>query len=245
MGCCVSSDKSHRHFPQSPSLTHEEETVKEVLSETPISKPLSPLMIFQEKMEIEAMAATADEVCQVSEVSAVYSEGFSTTSFKEKNEYEVNIHDDDDGDGEVTRMVGRSPSRNRRRRPCSGDVSGGKERGGWGPPRRSDSPPECLNRVPSRTVRAPEACRRNGVIPGVGKSCRRSRSPATVSEGGAVRPVRGKSPPSITSGQYSHRLPAATAEKGCAFEKSNGGDSPTGNETLENPLVSLECFIFL
>ena len=102
-----------------------------------------------------------------------------------------------------------------------------------------------LNRVPSRTVRAPEACRRNGVIPGAGKFGRQSRSPATVSEGGAVRSVRGKSPPSITFGQYSYRPPAAAVKKGCAFEKSNGSDSSTGNETLKNPLVSLECFIFL
>ncbi|RVX08617.1 hypothetical protein CK203_014074 [Vitis vinifera] len=205
MGCCVSSTKSHPHFPQSPSPTHEEETVKEVLSETPIAKPLSPLMIFQEKVEVEAMVTTAQEVCQVSEVSEVCSEGFSTRSFKEKNENEVNGHDDD---GEVAQMVGRCPPKARRRRPCPGDMSVGKDRGGWGPPRRSEPLPEGLNRVPSRTVRAP----------------------AHVGEMG---------------GSQGNRPPAATAEKGCAFEKSNAGDSPTGNETLENPLVSLECFIFL
>lgn len=242
MGCCVSSTKSHPHFPQSPSPTHEEETVKEVLSETPIAKPLSPLMIFQEKVEVEAMVTTAQEVCQVSEVSGVCSEGFSTRSFKEKNENEVNSHDDD---GEVTQMVGRCPPKARRRRPCPGDMSVGKDRGGWGPPRRSEPLPEGLNRVPSRTVRPPAACRRNGGLPGVGESGRRSRTPAPVSEVGAARSGRGKSPPSMTSGMYSNRPPAATAEKGCAFEKSNAGDSPNANETLENPLVSLECFIFL
>lgn len=240
MGCCVSSDKSYCHSPESLSLTHEEETVKEVLSETPIPKPLSPLMIFQEKSEIETMVTTAEEVCQVPEVSEICSEGFSTRSFNEKKE------NDDDDDGEVTQMVGRSPPKARRRRPSrSGDVSGGNDRGGWGPPKRSEPLPEGLNRVPSRTGRAPAAYRRNGVMSGVGDSGRRSRSPATVSEVGAARFGRGKNSPSITTGQYSTRPPAPTADRGFGFENSGGGDSPTANETLENPLVSLECFIFL
>lgn len=233
MGCCVSSDNSHCHFPRSPSTTHEEEAVKEVLTETPISKQLPPSVIFQEKVELEAMVATAEEVSQISGVSEVCGEGF-----KEKNGNEGNRNEDD---GVVTQMMGRSPPKARTRRPCSGDISGGSDRGGWDSPRRLEG----VNRVPSKTARSPSAGRRNGGLLGVGESGRRSKAPVIASELGAACARRGKSSPSITAGMYSIRQPALAAEDGCAFEKSNGCDSPTATETLENPLVSLECFIFL
>ncbi|OMO88995.1 hypothetical protein CCACVL1_08069 [Corchorus capsularis] len=77
----------------------------------------------------------------------------------------------------------------------------------------------------------------------------RSSSPGTGRAGGVGRGSVGKSPTTVT-GKTDHSKPVApmTAEGQSQKEEGGNGDDVVeqqGTESLENPLVSLECFIFL
>jgi len=79
-------------------------------------------------------------------------------------------------------------------------------------------------------------------------SFRRSRSPATCTDTSVARPVVGQSP----SARKTSRAPVARdrttlPEKGRRKTEipATDGKRSRANESLENPLVSLECFIFL
>ncbi|XP_043712121.1 serine/arginine repetitive matrix protein 1-like [Telopea speciosissima] len=306
MGCCISTNKSpgkqaetskvkeaagngESHPPPPPPF--EEETVKEVLSETPTPKPsfrnvealknhkpsfpkiekekpspppTPPLPLppsFTKKGEERANdmesrttpppdpSPAVDEISEVSDMCSL-SETVSTTTIGER--YPVD-------DGEVRQRVDRSPAKIPRKRPVNGDLPGKTEWGGRSPPARR------LNQSPGRrndsNVMKPSQIHHQSTkdmggggggytrrqrIPGSGGSVkrdpgessgRRSRSPAT-------RPVLGRSPSSravrspgrITAlDQDNERRPEEAREE---------GNWPT-NESLENPLVSMECFIFL
>uniref|UniRef100_A0A5B6YU44 Serine/arginine repetitive matrix protein 1-like n=1 Tax=Davidia involucrata TaxID=16924 RepID=A0A5B6YU44_DAVIN len=246
-------DPHSLHQPPPP----EEEIVKEVLSETPIPKPPTPTPTLIKhnnnnkrpevpEVKIEATTAikpTEDIISEISEVSQMcsFSESLSTTTLTEKRE----------DDGEVTQRVHKSPAKVPRKRPYSGELSGRKERGPRYPARRSSEPsPEKRNHITSRSAQGqtmttkrrnvgppPNGLRRD---PGEGFG-RRSRSPVTRGEPGPPRPVSRKSPSSSTTG----RSPVGTAENGGKLEKRNDDVPPEPSESLENPLVSLECFIFL
>ncbi|KAA8526418.1 hypothetical protein F0562_008379 [Nyssa sinensis] len=102
------------------------------------------------------------------------------------------------------------------------------------------SPSEGPQKTAGRNVRPPNRLRRD---PGE-SFCRRSRSPVTRGEPGPPRTVNHKNPNSSTT----NRSPAGTAENGGKLEnleKPNDDVSPETGESLENPLVSMECFIFL
>ncbi|KAI8009611.1 hypothetical protein LOK49_LG06G01662 [Camellia lanceoleosa] len=275
MGCCLSTTTNetskpnpdvvvnpnhhhHCHFPESDSHGGappqpptppplEEETVKEVLSETAIPKPPTPTPTpilnnnnnnhlhhpVVEEVEIQSTALTKPSEEIVSEVSdfsemCSFSESLSTTLTEKR-----------DDDGEVTQRVQRSPAKIPQKRPKI-------EKGFRSPARRSEPSPVKRTHIAStastsvqgrkmtsagRNVGAPNGIRRD---PG-----RRSRSPVTRGEAGIHRPVRYRSP------NLNGRMPEETAESGGGRKKRGGDASPETKESLENPLVSLECFIFL
>ncbi|XP_057460506.1 uncharacterized protein LOC130751004 [Actinidia eriantha] len=249
MGCCLSCTTTTTKHPRSdPNLVHggaplppslppplEEETVKEVLSETPIPKTLVRIandiekkVNLQDRVVEEAKVEPTAEIKQseeiVSEVSEVISE---MCSFSESLSAATEKRDDD---GEVTQRVRRSPAKATRRPPVRS------------PARRSEPSPVKRTYGQGRTMTTAEAARRNvGPSSAGGGSARRSRSPAA----GQRRPVRYRSPNMVPAGNPVRRPPAEKAENSSKGEGMNGGVLTESTESLENPLVSLECFIFL
>ncbi|XP_058073230.1 uncharacterized protein LOC131221941 [Magnolia sinica] len=270
MGSCCSKQKKkptpppHPHFPAKPPVSEsdpqlednlsrappppppppiEEETVKEVLPET--SKPSIPK--FEEEDENEKKAPIVingcDEISEISDLCSL-SESVSTTTMTEKKG-----EDGDDGEVEMRRVENRSPAKFQRKRSVPGDFTGRRDRGGKSPARRSEPSPG--RRTPGReqTNRARIPAGNHGFRRDVGEnSGRRSRSPATRAErNAAARRDLGRSPSARKTGRSPARIPAGLADEGGRrpAERKEDGGVPPANESLENPLVSLECFIFL
>ncbi|KAL3509440.1 hypothetical protein ACH5RR_028841 [Cinchona calisaya] len=211
-----------------------------------------------------------DIISEISEHSELcsFTESFSTTTTAatgtglEKRE----------GGEEVNQ---RSPMRVRRKRENAGDITGGRERSVRSPARRAVPSPEKRKPVvSSRPVhgRGMASQRRNlgvGVGPPNGLrrdsgegSARRSRSPVTRGQMGSRQNqnVRHRSPGLSENSRTGGRSPARALDSGVKVEKSKddvvlpesskvekrNDDVPDeAGESLENPLVSLECFIFL
>ncbi|KAK9077316.1 hypothetical protein SSX86_005653 [Deinandra increscens subsp. villosa] len=279
MGCCLATPAAnHRHPPKTapspspPPPPSEEETVKEVLSETPIV-PKTPLVNVTDHRQIphpEEQPKTENGVVEltknvtaeiqenVSEISEMYSysESFSAATTattvadaNRKDEIEV------DEDGEVTQKVkNKSPPAAKkvaRKRPVvsSGEFGGRKERGPRPVARRQMPPsPEKKRQSPARTTANAPRNRNVGTSDDGRRrevtAARRSRSPAVRGEARQGRQVREKSP-------VKSPVKAGESEGKRAVEKigDGGGVSPEPevqvSESLENPLVSMECFIFL
>ncbi|RAL41791.1 hypothetical protein DM860_008973 [Cuscuta australis] len=269
MGCCVSTRRSPAG-PSSPDPVKidrsappvEEETVKEVvLSETHISKPISlPDEEKQEKIgngelkdvdfekgKVEVpggrrrggVVKEEEEEVAVSEPSEMcsFTESISTTATEWR-----------DDDGEVNQ---RSPAPPRKRRG-TGDLAGRIDRSFRSPAGRSTPSPEKRNALASsrggQSRSRVTSQRRNAGpqkdVPRDSATTRRSRSPATRREVDSRRNVSNKSPAVGEGG----RSPARSAERHTGDDKSetrNAGAAEETGESLENPLVSLECFIFL
>ncbi|KAK6919522.1 hypothetical protein RJ641_015426 [Dillenia turbinata] len=292
MGCCNSTQKhkipSKRSYPPShpykppieeeqsiknrapPQVEEELESVKEVLSETPPSRPTftnsnliqnnkahftnddkKPVTTTKSAMEEEKTAE--DE-----EVTIEMSESFSLSETTMSATTTANTTMTDKRDDEVTSKVNsnahrrgavRSPGK---RRPISGDR---KQRNNVPSPQVRSWPPTRVS--PNEVVREKKDLG-NRRVPANGgvridsgdRSCRRSRSPATRVEGGArvVGSCRSESMRKTGRPGNRSRSPAPSTEMVDGFcEKSEKppGVGPSGPESLENPLVSLECFIFL
>nr|GMC47729.1 serine/arginine repetitive matrix protein 1-like [Ipomoea batatas]GME02622.1 serine/arginine repetitive matrix protein 1-like [Ipomoea batatas] len=264
MGCCVSTAKGstadqqqqrHRYPLPDPAKNDrapppvDEETVKEVvLSETPVSKPLA-LQVPLPAAEIELDGGDRRVVPPTAVVEEIVSEPSELCSFTESISTTATERRDDDGEVNQ-RSPARGPPRKRR---SAGDLAGGRDRSFRSPARRSAPSPE--KRKPLTSSRAgqnrPMASQRRNVGPQNGAQrhsvpARRSRSPVTHREAVDTRPnVRNKSPAVAVS--ESARSPAESAENrgDNKVEKPNDGASEETGESLENPLVSLECFIFL
>lgn len=200
-------------------------------------------------------AATDNDVSELSEVYSL-SESVSTTTTKR------------DEDEEVRQRVHRSsPARApQRSRAYSGDLGMGAKRErllGKSPTRRSDQSPGRINSgslrfvhgrepIAGRGLRAAEPPPHRRNLSGEA-SCRRSRSPATRVDNGPSRSVMGRSPSARRTNRSPSRVKSAPTETNTRkMEQTKNdiateGKSPTTttNESLENPLVSLECFIFL
>ncbi|GMI82370.1 hypothetical protein like AT1G11125 [Hibiscus trionum] len=297
MGCCVSTNRGSsgekeahlevglESFNQKPILesrapppSAEEETVKEVLSETP--KPKAPIFIPQEekkKTQIEnpvfvkiqekeslnfntkpelkspvnfiedSASEDVSEICSVS-----LSESISTITDRRDDEEEVTkpqrVFRSPARSGSRNQVVGRSPTRKLEQSPGrrNGVVYGGS------------SVRLVQNREPTvRRGSKPDPPRKD---PGE-SSGRRSRSPAVN------RSAMGRSPSGRRTNQSPGRARLDPGESGqtkkveqqhCTTttttttmegkwpsSNNNGATSSAPNESLENPLVSLECFIFL
>ncbi|KAH6790577.1 hypothetical protein C2S51_005583 [Perilla frutescens var. frutescens] len=254
MGCCVSTNKPptppHKtgHIPnskhggvsKSPPPSHpllEEETVKEVLSETPAApKPLSPPILKNESPFIKSaplllrkeqhngvvckkpfMAFAADDLSEASEICSTLSESVSasTNNGGTKDEFREARQ--------------RSPAR-LRNRPFSGEMHREKTVGRSPGRRNADPSPGRVRPVPGRRRESGES------------SGRRSRSPVTRAEAGLGRARKtGKSPGRVGPGERIRKLDGGKESGDIKWPPTNASN----NELLENPLVSLECFIFL
>lgn len=294
MGCCVSSGKSlnsaHKFDRNSaaaavkifgpltdngsrePPPSMEEETVKEVLSETPALKqlPSPPKKKNCPPEEDEAQKPVSDEIekkhgeIPINGIAEKASEFYEVSNPNECL-HTANFTDKKDAGGEVHQRVSKSPPVQLPKNQSVSSVDAGIK--------RELSPNRTLNR---RSDQSP--VRRNGAVgsarlvqnrdvsPAMARrglrvepprrdpdenSSRRSRSPATArSDGGGSRSALGRTPSVRKSGKSSP-LPAATATAAAArqkvVEENNiiDGKLNTQIESLENPLVSLECFIFL
>lgn len=181
---------------------------------------------------------SADETSEFSEICSA-SETISTTTIGEKRE------ENGCDEVEMRPKENRSPATIRRKRSYSGDSGGRIERRAKSPARRSDPSP--ARRTPvlevGRSNRSRTPMGSNGFRRDTGE--RRSRSPATRKE-------LGRSPSGRRVAGSPRRNPTeATENVGRKVEE--GASSPAAaaaapsasKESLENPLVSLECFIFL
>ncbi|RDX66733.1 hypothetical protein CR513_54467, partial [Mucuna pruriens] len=254
MGCCVSSNKTSTssssssssltkfHDPPKPLTSQEkpsesngvEETVKEVLSETPTwnpttfakSKPQKPRQnanfnkFKQEEHKVEKRALSIYKGEDTSEVSSMSETVSTNTSITDQRK-------------ETRKRVDRSQAQLQKK--CSFPAE-----------RRERTVHGARNNVGSvRFVQCRDqtgnagTCRRRD--PG-DKSFRRSRTPGAVAVAGASRPVLGRS----LSARRTNRATARVVN-GCRKMENPAtvGKWSSACESLENPLVSLECFIFI
>lgn len=262
MGCCVStkrppqSPEFHRHSSKSSRAPPpvDEETVKEVLSETPnrdhflkideprkSSTPRRSLHKIQHQPDNTRHDIHVAE--EVSEICSTMSENVSTTTFEE--EVEVIRR----------RVTDRSPAKLRNRQQNSGELRSVR-----------NSPVKGKQQSPGR-IRS--VCEMNNRGPGFGSTGRqrpssgtgqvtRSRSPANRTMmrggGGGARNGIGRSPSARKTenspGRFRSGLPERVLKPDLSsgIEREESGWAPpdrNDDESLENPLVSLECFIFL
>ncbi|KAJ1434777.1 hypothetical protein SESBI_05136 [Sesbania bispinosa] len=274
MGCCVSSVSNRSsHSASSPTKSKdfqeprssvrasenrapppvplEEETVKEVLSETPKWKPSFAKFEaekpsfdkFEAESKVEKLFNKAEEISQVSEVCSL-SESVSTIGDRREEEEETR------------RRVNGSPARMHKNRSFSGDLGARRERtaAGKSPARRSEQSPCRRNAGSARVVQSRDQMVNGGTWNKPHRrdagenSGRRSRSPATRTDNGATRSAVGRSPSARRTNQSPARVRTATPENGGRKMENSmmeGKWPSSANESLENPLVSLECFIFL
>ncbi|XP_030930357.1 uncharacterized protein LOC115956040 [Quercus lobata] len=250
-----------------PPVEDEFESVKEVLSETPfVPKPQNPVPVEDEaEIEEEKKTQVAVETKglinvlhkaqnEVSEASQI-SESFTLSTTTTATTITVTEKKEED---EATSKCSRE-ARVPRKRPYTGDLAGRRERAAKSPARRAEPSPEKrrsqgrgMGDVRSRRLNmgTPAGVRRDS---GEG-SGRRSRSPATRTAGGVGRGGVGRSPGkgtgragsrTLDSGLQQQSSTSTTTTTDQGKEELNEGVSKEENESLDNPLVSLECFIFL
>lgn len=242
-----------------PENNHEFKVVVDVHTSPDEVKPReAPVVLVKPAEDIVSEISEQSELCS-------FTESFSTTTTTA-----TAFEKRDDGE-EVTQ---RSPVKYRRKRPNTGDTVGFRERNVRSPARRAvPSSPEKRRPVMSsrpvqgrtmtggqrRNIGPPNGLRRDS---GEG-SARRSRSPVTRGEVGSRRNIKYKSPSLGENGKPGGRSPAravvenqngggkverqndTVVRENRETEKQNDDASKGNGESLENPLVSLECFIFL
>ncbi|XWS12705.1 hypothetical protein CRYUN_Cryun37aG0113300 [Craigia yunnanensis] len=293
MGCCVSTNRGSprekeghlqvglESFHQKPSLesrapppSAEEETVKEVLSETPksnthifipqeeenkktqIEKPA--FVKIQEKeslnfnIEAEPKSPVIEESASedVSEICSVsLSESLSTITDRRDEEEEVRqqkVFRSPARSGSRNRVVGRSPTRKLDQSPGrrNGVINGGSSVRlvqSREPPVRRGSRPDPPRKDPG------ESSGRRSRSPAVNRSVM-GRSPSgrrTNQSPGRVRRDPGECGNNKKLEQQQQHGTTTTIEGKWPNSNNNGATTSAPNESLENPLVSLECFIFL
>ncbi|KAK4347113.1 hypothetical protein RND71_033452 [Anisodus tanguticus] len=246
MGCCVSSNNSKLPPTISDSSQQsEEETVKEVLSETPttIPKPKlytnenspkksSPIskysntMVEKQHKHHHIMKNHPNDLSE--DVSEICSSTLSEATVTDKR-----YAPEDD----VTKVLQRSPVKYR--------TNSLQRSVGSSPARRSDPSPGRIRSGSERDSRGPR--KDNGECSG-----RRSRSPAMRTDNGGYGSGLGRSPSVRKTGKSPGRVRSELGDRIRKMDERDYGNGenkwppPTnGNESLENPLVSLECFIFL
>ncbi|KAJ0987783.1 hypothetical protein J5N97_006139 [Dioscorea zingiberensis] len=229
MGCCLSTyhqakDSSFRenaNLPAShlrardPPPDPEVETVKEVLSETPNPRPRVDEQQGWKRVAGDAAPKLRDERSEDDSVS----ESFSVqTRATEKRCEEV--------DAGEQRPRPRSPAKLQKKRSFSGELSCKRERCAAGVAGGR------LRKADGRTMSARETGLRSRDLGE--RSGRRSMSPAAKQRAGGGQ-CRSLSAPRSSP----RRVPPKRAHD------AQGGGGLEAKESLENPSVSLECFIFL
>ncbi|KAI3680651.1 hypothetical protein L6452_35424 [Arctium lappa] len=249
MGCFIStgkpskSSKFHHHSSRSSPPPVDVETVKEVLSETPTPNPNpNPFMkTDHDPKKVRQRDHFLEDPNIGSEIGSTMSECVST------------IEDDDDV---VYRrkVIDRSPSKARNRHQFSGELQPVRK----SPARSKDQSPCRVKSVPERNNRGNGFGSAGRQRPGSGNvSAARSRSPANRTVAGGDYGGRneigrslscrrtGKSPGRVVSDLH-ERVRKPELSSGRVREEGTWDPRATNNdELLENPLVSLECFIFL
>lgn len=203
------------------------------------TKPSFPKAEEGEKEEKIPAFISADETSEFSEICSV-SETISTATITERRDGEENGGDE----VEMRPKELFSPAKIRRKRSFSGDSAGRIERRAKSPARRSDPSP--ARRTPVREMGRTNRSRTPTGSTGFRRDTaeRRSRSPATRKE-------LGRSPSGRRAAGSPRRRPVEAAEDGGKKVKEGAvaaaaDAAPSASkESLENPLVSLECFIFL
>ncbi|XP_030528845.1 translation initiation factor IF-2 [Rhodamnia argentea] len=270
MGCCASthgrrpsasSSSDHRRAKstesRAPPPSMDEETVKEVLSETPTcpnAKPAAreagyPLLARREKSP--AVFAAADEASEeVSEICSL-SESLSTAT---------NLTDDAKpraGNRPPAKLRGQAAAKSRslpRDVGVRNDHGNRSRASGNSPAKRLDRSPARVNSggslrmVQSREPGSFRAVSARGGRPDPGeRSGRRSGSPATSRVVGSAGPAVGRTPSARRTNPSPGRVRPGPTEGRNHEARGGGGGKRTSSakESLENPLVSLECFIFL
>lgn len=248
MGCFVStgkasrSSKFHQHSSRSSRAPPpvDVETVKEVLSETPNPNPFMKMEDNPKKIRQQDYINLEDP--NISEIGSTMSECVSTATL------------DDDIDVYRRKVIDRSPSKSRNRHQLSGELQPVRR----SPARAKEQSPSRVKLVPERTSRGTGFGSAGRQRPGSGNvSAPRSRSPANRTVAGGDSGGRneigrslscrrtGKSPGRVVSDLHERvRKPELRSGRG----REEGGWPPkatNNDESLENPLVSLECFIFL
>lgn len=282
MGCCASTNnvpqptkdslisnshcnRKHGGCSKSPPPSQaflEEETVKEVLSETPAvpkhlpnhllpkSQPnhqypfikAAPLLPHFSRTPDEKKHPTAagiktppfnDEPSEdFSEICSNLSESVSVSASENRG----NNGGENDGFQQIRH---KSPAR-LKTRAFPGEAKRDKSVG-RSPGRRPEPSPQRV---------------RNGTNSGYGRrrdsgesSGRRSRSPVTRTDSGQPKTGLSRSQSTRKAGKSPGRLVPGSGERVRKMDEGKEMEEnkwlPTSNESLENPLVSLECFIFL
>lgn len=324
MGCCISiaeTPKQHPNGPKNPLRSAvqksnatlevdrspppvEEETVKEVLSETPISKPQLPFLVVDrdrdrkaqmpivqpqaENFELkdleevisksqvpflmeegkaqmpiiqpQAEKFESKEISEVPHLSEICSvtESFSTTTTATIGEKREDEATSKQSSREATsQRLNRSPSSVApRKRPYTADSTSARERRSKSPASRAEPSPEKKSQGSSRSIRGRESGQLTTRKLNVGSagvrrdpsenSGRRSRSPSTrMSQSKLSAGGRSQIKPAGGAGR---QLPAAAKvveNQKNGSEKVEDKNDSVPRESLENPHVSMECFIFL
>ncbi|KAL7603256.1 hypothetical protein Lser_V15G16507 [Lactuca serriola] len=258
MGCFVSTNKTprspefNRHSSKSSRAPPpvDEETVKEVLSETPNHKHFLKIEDEPRKSiprrslhKIQDQQHNNLDDLNLSEICSTMSENISTTTFEEENEVIRR------------RVTDRSPAKRRNQQQNSGElraVRNSPVRGKQQSPGRIRSVGEINNRGSGFGSNG-----RQRPVSGTGQESR-SRSPANRTTvrggGGGTRNGIGRSPSKRKTenspGRFRSGLPESVPKpdlgSGIEIEESNWAPPDRNDdESFENPLVSLECFIFL
>ncbi|KAK1327092.1 hypothetical protein QJS10_CPA01g02325 [Acorus calamus] len=254
MGCCFSKKKDRRIPADAPPPPESEanappveETVKEVLSETPkLSSAPPPRDCVKRSAAVlisDERSDDASEICSLSE-----SVSTAATMTTEKAEELERFRE-----WRAERRSA-SPAKAQRKRSLSGEFPGGmrRDRGGGGggryspsPSRRAEKPlsgREAVQAARSRGGGAVVAA--NGVRRDPGeRSGRRSASPANGRAAADPKGL-GRSSSSRRGMASPRRAPLPEPEDG-GWGVEKAAFPAAANELLENPLVSLECFIFL
>ncbi|KAG1368170.1 hypothetical protein COCNU_14G006380 [Cocos nucifera] len=275
-GEAASTVRRRRSPPPPEPEASQEETVKEVLSETPKPKARPREEGIEEEEVgfdkvlkggpgVNPIKGGYDEISEENSEVCSMSEGFSASTMATDKRVEEGDAEEVEGEARGGSEK-RPPAKFQRKRSVSGEIPRNRERGaGCGSGRSSPSPVKRREGAVGRTysaretgqgkaarcrVPAGDAFRRD---PGE-RSGRRSVSPAakraaemrSATAGSQCRLVpasgaNGRSPPLRIPPQAA----AADDEDGRRAEEGSSGDGGEGKESLENPLVSLECFIFL
>uniref|UniRef100_A0ACD5W2X8 Uncharacterized protein n=1 Tax=Avena sativa TaxID=4498 RepID=A0ACD5W2X8_AVESA len=267
-----SADFPRRYKPEDrdppPPPSPEEEKVKEVLSETPTTKaavepkPVANVVAVEEQEVFKAKPSAAADAA-VSDLGSCFS---MATDERSEAASESSVA--------TSSVAGpeRSPGKPARRRPVSGELGLARRdraaaaaaaygvrsrscRASPSPPPRRDPPPRdrSVRRSPSPAAKRPPAEQHRATSP----AAPLQRKPPVPSRRASPHRARESPPPPplspppqpegdavVTEGVEDDRVAEANASGD--GEQGHGGDSDgEGKESLENPLVSMECFIFL
>jgi hypothetical protein len=210
---------------------------------------------FETKSSIEEVTEVVSQLSETTTVTESFSTATTATTatVTEKREDEATSKQCNRGESTTTNhhKWNRSPSKKRPHVAADGNVAGGNERRVKSPARRSEPSPEKKMKSGSRLVRGRESGsvvnrKINAGSAGVRRdsgegSGRRSRSPS------CSRTVGGSSKVGVSGGRKQAPVGVENGmEKKCESEEvEEKNDIVSQGESIENPHVSMECFIFL